>query len=146
MKYSILFFSDLAGVKSKDCSKTEFLSHFSTAEFILEYFQVWTIRFVNWCPQKGRIHQTFITTYILSRTFCLASLKMLKDIYSTKGNMVTRLYSGININCKKGFVKKEQRYAPIRSLSDSSYRPNGQCELTQDNTNLLFFIGFGEFI
>ena len=66
--------------------------------------------------------------------------------YSTKGNMVIRLSSGININCKKSFVKKEQRYVPIRSPSDSSDRPNGQCELTQDHANLLFFIGFGEFI
>ena len=36
--------------------------------------------------------------YIYTVTpFCLASLNMLKDIYSGKGNMVTRLYSGINI-------------------------------------------------
>ena len=39
--------------------------------------------------------------YIYTVTpFCLASLNMLKDIYSGKGNMVTRLHSGININCK----------------------------------------------
>ena len=41
----------------KKSFKNWLLSHFFTLEFILEYFQVWTIKLVNWGLQKeGKIH------------------------------------------------------------------------------------------
>ena len=131
-------------VKPKNRLKTEFLSHFSTAEFILEYFQVWTIKFVNRCsPNKGEFTKPF-RYYIYCHTRFVWLASKCSKTCSTNGNMVTRLYSKININCKK--LYKKQRYAPIRLFSDSSYRSNDRCELTQDNTNLFIFIEFGKFI
>ena len=47
-------------------------------------------------PKRENSPNLYYYIYIVT-PFCLASLNMLKDIYSAKGNMVTRLYSGINI-------------------------------------------------
>ena len=94
-------------------------------------------------PNKGEFTKPF-RYYIYCHTRFVWLASKCSKTCSTNGNMVTRLYSKININCKK--LYKKQRYAPIRLFSDSSYRSNDRCELTQDNTNLFIFIGFGEFI
>ena len=132
--------------ETKNRSKTEFLSHFFYSRIHSRIFSSLNHKIrESMPPNKGEFTKPFrYHIYCHARFVWLAS-KCLKTC-STNGNMVTRLYSEININCKKKLYEKEQRYAPIRSLSDSSYHSNGRCELTQDNTNLFIFIEFGEFI
>ena len=61
------------------------MSHFVTLEFILEYFQVWTIKFVNRCPRnKGKFTKPFRYYIFCHAQFVWLASKSLKTC-STNG-------------------------------------------------------------
>ena len=90
-------------LKTYVVQKTEFLSHFFYSRIHSRIFSSLNHKIRELMPPKRENSPNLYYYIYIVTPFCLASLNMLKDIYSAKGNMVTRLYCGININCKLYF-------------------------------------------
>ena len=105
------FFSDLGGVKSKIVQKLTFVPFF----YIRIHSKILSSlnhKIRELMPPKRRENSPNLYYYI----YCHARFVWLASgclkTYSTKGNMVTRLYSGINTNCKK-LCEKKNRDMPL---------------------------------
>ena len=83
-------------MKSKDRSKLSFFPFFYS-RIHSRIFSSLNHKIRELMPPKRENSPNLYYYIYIVTPFCLASLNMLKDIYSGKGNMVTRLYSGINI-------------------------------------------------